>query len=937
MRPYENPAIPVRERVEDLLSRMTTDEKIGLLSTHQLPVPRLGIKEWYVGHEIARGLVNREEDRPSTVFPQPIGMAASFDPEMMLEIGKTAAREARAYANERPVGGLMVWGPTVDLSRDPRWGRTEECYGEDPCLTGEMSAMYTRGLRGEERVWATIPTLKHFCANNHEQERIKDNANLTPRLRHEHYYTAFRTPVIQGGAHSVMTAYNEICHAPAVMNHDLRRVLKKEWGLGFVVTDGADFSQNVLAHHTFDSHARALQACLYAGADCMTDSEECVHAAARLALAQGLISEADIDRAVGNTLESRFLLGHFDQETPYDHLTRADVNTPDDRALNLRAALEGIVLLENNGLLPLRADKHRRIGLFGCNADANLLDWYTGTSSYRISIRQGLTDHGCEVVYDPGWDTVKLLTPNGRFLRLGEDECLYADADADDASEFWYCEHADNGGWTNFRHVGTGRFLYIEGDAVKLGKNEIYGWFTSETFRVTRRQFCPDGENPLVISDYLHGRQLCLDADGRLVCRPKARPDRDVFFACVTVSEGAGRIRALARECDAAVYCGGNDPEQYARECYDRDTILLPRIQRTSIRALHDAGTPFVLVLVSSYPYALGDLHTLPDAVLWTCHAGPELGPALARTLFGAYNPAGRCPVTWYASDDDLPDIGDYDIMKNKMTYRWFDGVPLYPFGYGLSYSRFSYEGLEAAVTPEGIRVSASIRNDSDVDGQEVVQVYAHAQSQRIARPILQLCAFGRIGVPAGATVRFVRTIPFRELEIYDVTRERLCLEAGTFDILLGASSADIRCRTQVEVPGETIPARDLRAGIRAELADDYEGTEIFAHPLTGQTHVRGMRWNNVLTFLNCDMTGTQEIVLHAAAPVEPLTLRVYLDDAPEPAALVTVPSCDAPDDLHACRAPLHADGCHTLRIVMPQGASLGALRTLPGKERDTA
>lgn len=199
MFPFQNPALSDTERADDLVSRLTLDEKIGFLSTHNLPVERLGIGEWYVGCEIARGLVNRSEDKPSTVFPQPMGMSASFDPDMMLEIGKTAAREARAYYNAEPKGGLMVWGPTVDLARDPRWGRNEECYGEDPFLTGEMSIGYTKGLRGDGKVAATIPTLKHFCANNHEEGRGSDNANLNPRLRHEYYYAAFKASIVRGG------------------------------------------------------------------------------------------------------------------------------------------------------------------------------------------------------------------------------------------------------------------------------------------------------------------------------------------------------------------------------------------------------------------------------------------------------------------------------------------------------------------------------------------------------------------------------------------------------------------------------------------------------------------------------------------------------------------------------------------------------------------
>ncbi|MBQ4466034.1 MAG: glycoside hydrolase family 3 C-terminal domain-containing protein, partial [Oscillospiraceae bacterium] len=551
MYPFQNPELTPAERVQDLLSRLTIEEKIGLLATHNLPVERLGIGEWYVGHEIARGLVNREAENPTTVFPQPIGMAASFDKEMMREIGRTAGREARAYNNERPQGGLMVWGPTVDLTRDPRWGRNEECYGEDPCLTGAMAAEYTLGLRGDGKVWNTIPTLKHFCANNHEEERGVDNADLDPRLRHEYYYAAFRTPIRDGGAHSVMTAYNEICHAPAAMNHDLRDVLKKDWGLGFVVTDGADFSQNVTAHKTYTSHAMALKACLNAGTDTMTDVDGCVHAAARKALADGLITEADLDEAIGNLLESRVLLGHFDAENPFSHLTREDVNTDADKALNLRAAREGMVLLNNSQeLLPLDPQAYRKIGLFGQNADVNLMDWYTGTSSYLVSIRKALEERGCEVVYDIGWDIVKLQAPDGKYICIGEDDCLYADADFENAAEFYSCEHDDDLKWTNLRHVQSGRFLTLEGGVPHLGKTEVYGWYTSETLQ----QQYPDRLTGCVISDYLHGSQLTLDKNGRVVCRPKARPDASVMFLMETVSNGRERISELAKSCDAVIY-----------------------------------------------------------------------------------------------------------------------------------------------------------------------------------------------------------------------------------------------------------------------------------------------------------------------------------------------------------------------------------------------
>ncbi|MBR3630891.1 MAG: glycoside hydrolase family 3 C-terminal domain-containing protein, partial [Oscillospiraceae bacterium] len=522
-----------------------------------------------------------------------------------------------------------------------------------------------------------------------------------------------------------------------------------------------------------------------------------------------------------------------------------------------------------------------------------------------------LEQRGCEVVYDPGWDIVILGAPNGRYLCIGEDDCLYADADAANAARFYCCRHDDAGEWVNFRHVESGRFLTLDGDVLKLGKNEIYGWFTSETFKVKRRQFCPDDENPDIISDYLHGRQLCLGTENRVTARQKARPDAAVYFCVCTVDDGWERIGGLAKTCDVAVYCGGNDPEQVARECYDRRTILLPEVQREHLwnlaDDLHGTGIPLIFAIISSYPYALGDAADKPDAILWTSHAGPELGTALAQTLFGENNPAGRLPVTWYASDDDLADIRDYDIAKTKMTYLYFDGKPLYPFGYGLSYSQFRYEGLHAAMTEDGIAVTARITNESGRNGDEVVQIYAHAQSGTIPRPAQWLTGFARLHIPAGETVQFTEVIPLRALAVYDVSRERFCVEAGTYEIRLGASSADIRCGVTVSVPGESIPPRDLTHETRAELYDAQENTEIYADPLSGETHVRGLAWVNALVFKNCELTGVKTLRIRAAAPVDPVKLQVFLDEDKTPLE-VQIPACDGFTDFRTAELPLHAE-----------------------------
>ncbi len=925
--PFQNPELSPSERVRDLLSRLTIDEKIGFLSTHNQPVERLNIGEWFVGQEVARGLVKREQENPTTVFPQPIGMSASFDPDMMLEIGKTVGREARAYYNEDKRGGLMVWGPTVDLCRDPRWGRVEECYGEDPYLTGVMSSAYTKGLRGDGKVWATIPTLKHFCANNHEQDRGVDNANLSPRLKHEYYYEAFRRPIVEGGAYSVMAAYNDICHTPAVMNHDLKNVLKKQWGLGFIVTDGGDFSQNVTFHQVFDSHAKALQACLYAGADTMTDEFSFVQASARKALEMGYISESDVDNAIGSLLESRVLLGHFDPETPFDHLTRADVNTDADKALNFRACREGMVLLENDGTLPLNPEKVKKIGLFGANADCNLMDWYTGISNYLISVKKGLEEKGFDVIYDIGWDIVKIQAPNEKFIRVGEDGFLYADSDKEHADEFYWCLHdsIENGHskWSNLKHVKSGKFVHIPENAPCLGKTEIYGWFTSETFHVDW-----DRRRGHMISDYLHGRQFCLDENQKVVCRPKQRPNETTAFYLECVSGASLRLNQLAKDCDVVVYCGGNDPEQLARECYDRETIDLPDVQADCLCVLCSQNeVPVILLLVSSYPYALFPFQEIANAnaILWTSHAGAELGHAVAETLFGENNPAGRLPLTWYACDEDLPNIKDYDIMSTKMTYRYFDGAVQYPFGHGLSYSKFKYSNMQTAVTSEGVRISADIANVSDRDGDEVVQVYYHAVSKRIIRPDLQLCAFQRMHIKAGETVKFETVIPFAEFQFYDVSREKFCLETGEYEISVGASSFDLHCVRTVTIEGETVPPRDLSKEIRAELYDTQKNTEIYTNPLSGVTHVRGMRWDNSIIFQNCDLTGVKAVTVWASAIVQPQTITI--DCNHQKLTEILVPSCDGYEDFRKLTASVEIDGCHDLELMFGEGVSIRSIQ----------
>ena len=585
MQDFRNPKLPLKERVRDLLSRLTVEEKIGLLSTHQLPVERLGIGEWYVGQEVARGYVSRDPEEPSTVFPQPIGLASTFDPNLMEQLGEIAGEEARFYHRKDPKGHLMLWGPTVDPERDPRWGRTEEGYGEDPFLIGEMTTAYTQGMAGNDPVYRrTIPTLKHFCANNNEKDRILCSSNVTPRTLHEYYYRAFESSIVRGGTGSMMTAYNELSGVPACMNPDLQPLVKDKWGLEFIVTDGADFSQNVLAHRSHATHAEALAACLKNGNDVMTDADDMVAAAARDALDRGLLTEADIDRAVGNSLSGRFRLGEFDGDSCPYNTEPAETDTLLHRAVNRVAAMEQMCLLHNNGILPLHLRPGAKVAVIGPLGSENYRDWYTGISSYAISVADGLRRQLGEenVLFDDGYDVTALQSvQTGKYFSVAEDGTLHAAADTVGEREKFLLHDWDFGSM-NLRACCNGKYVTEDG-AYKAISDTPYEWLIREWLRPE-----PYGDAMRFRSWHDKPMDIALQTDGTLRAVRHGKPSADRLFRLVPVENGIRRAAELAKQADAVILCLGNHPMQVARECYDRPDLELPAHQKALLRAVVD-------------------------------------------------------------------------------------------------------------------------------------------------------------------------------------------------------------------------------------------------------------------------------------------------------------------------------------------------------------
>ncbi len=862
------------KKASEIAEQLTVEELLGLTSTHQNEIKRFGLDEFYIGTEVARGYVGREPDKISTVFPQPIGLAGTFDTELMEDLGKVAGTEARAYFNRDGKGGIILWGPTVDMERDPRWGRTEEAYGEDPYLTGKMAAAYTRGMADPDGngYYLTIPTLKHFCANNNENDRVNCDAFLPPRLKHEYYYAPFIYAIMFGKAKSIMTAYNSVNGVPAIMNPDIGEVLKKKYGLWFAVSDGGDFTQNVTAHRYSPSMSKAYAESLKAGCNIMTDSETAVKTAAKRALSRGLITEDELRQSAAEVIAARLRLGVGMKNCYYNHTSAAAINCEEANEWCLRAALEQVVLLKNDGILPIK-NAPKKIAVVGPLADCNLRDWYTGYFTGAVSVYEGVKREfpDSKVSCDRLWDTVIIKAPNDKYLSVHKDGCAYADAQPDGAARFelrvW---HGTNGEKLfNLFSVKHRKFLRMTDGGLKLHKDVIYDWFTGETFLAK-----PDRGGD-IIEDYRLGMRMTVDEDGRITFVKQHAVTPELLFTAEVQSSGAERAQKLAKSADLIVWCVGNDPMQVARECYDRTTLALPPFTSPAVEG---AESKTVMVLISSYPYSIVNENDTLPAILYTTHAGAHLGTAVARTISGKNNPSGHLAMTWYASDNDLPDIHDYDIEKTGMTYMYFKGTPLYPFGHGLSYSEFVITDMKPGSvyyrgkdTHELLFMTVKVRNVSDTAGTAVVQVYFRAYDSTYSRPDKKLCGFERIFLPAGAEEEVKISISDLPFMVYDTVLGRCVMEECAYELLAGFSSADTPRSAVIKVHGHHPSVR--RGTIPAISFDDYGNVRIckdYVYTYGG--------WGSV-TYRNADLSGARKLILKASAVIGFDELTVKIND----------------------------------------------------------
>ncbi|MGZ3118052.1 glycoside hydrolase family 3 C-terminal domain-containing protein [Streptomyces sp. H62] len=934
--PFRDPRLPFAKRVDDLLARLTLDEKTAFLHQFAPAVERLGVAAFRTGQEALHGVAWMG---PATVFPQAVGLGATWNEDLVRRVGEAVSREARAMRARDERVGLNVWSPTVNLLRHPLWGRNEEGYSEDPRLTSAIATAYTRGLRGgHPTYWRTAPVLKHWLAHNNETDRDTSSASVRPRVLHEYDLRAFRATVEAGAVAGVMPAYNLVNGRPNHLSPHLGRHLRTWTEDDLLVCSDAGAPSNLVdSEHYFDTHEEATAAALRAGVDSFTDhgtDSSRIVARVRGALEQGLLTEADVDAAVRRQLSVRFRLGEFDPEhDPHAPATAEDVtaafDTPAHRQLAREAAEQAVVLLKNDGVLPLAPDA--RIAVVGLLADECKLDWYSGTLIHRSTPLEGVYERfGAErVSFAEGVDRVRLRTAAGTFLHV-----LPSDGAADRAAGTeGALDPALLAGRTDLPPLTTdatgtelalvdwgeglltlrapdGRYLSVAEDGfVRASADQPGGWVVQETFRLE-----PHGDGHLLRHTGTGGH-VRVAADGVKVAAPDAADAADApeVFGLVVTERGEDAVARAAAGADVVVVVAGNDPHINGRETEDRTTLRLPAHQERLLRAARAANPATVLALTSAYPYAL-DAEALP-AVLWTAHGGQAAGTALARVLAGDVSPAGRLPQTWYADDADLPGLLDYDVIGSRQTYLYFEGTPLFPFGHGLSYASFAYADLSARAEAGRVSVSFTVTNTGDVTADEVPQLYVRAEDPSVPRPRRELLAHRRITLAPGATADVSFDVPSSALAFWDVALDRWRLEPGPYALLVGASCEDVRLSATVTLDGEPTAPRPVRErGLAAAGFDEQSGTEIVDLTKTAGDAVTPVAGRTgELLYRACDFgAGVDGVTVSVAGEG---TVEIALDGGPAPVVLSADTPASGPYAYTELRAALAAEGVHDLRI----------------------
>lgn len=731
---YKNTSLSFEERAIDLVSRMTLEEKVAQLNSIVPAIERLDIPHFKYHNEALHGISEAPGGvlARATSFPQAIGMGSTWNPDLVHEITTAISDEIQAYRN---LGKMdpSIWSPNINMLRDPRWGRNDEAYSEDPYLMSRIAVAYVRGIQGDHpKYLKSISAPKHFVANNSEYNRHDGNSEVAERWLREYYFPAYKACFQEAGAFSTMCAYNRVNGIPACASEWLlTKVLRDEWGFdGYVVSDcGAIL--DIFENHNYVETAEEASA-IAVKAGCELNCGPVYEAALLDACKAGLISEDEISTAVERLFVARFKLGLLadPEEYPYSDISEEVIESEKHQKLALEAAREAIILLKNeDDALPLSRDINS-IAVIGPNADKCQLGSYSGIPSRRISVLQG--------IQEKVGDKIEVFHERGCNITF-KDKINFS-------PEEW-----------------------IEPEE---GKDQV----SHEQIYATSVQ---DIEFKMLYDEYLENIE---ETDEALMAR----------------------AIDLAKTVDQVVLVMGTN-RFVSNEEADAEDLNWPGMQGELIKKVYEANPNVILVTVKGFQIKLNwEDENLP-AIIEAWYAGQEQGHAIADVLFGDYNPGGRLPVTYYKTADHLPHIGDYDITKGR-TYWFIDKEPLYPFGYGLSYTTFKYSNLTVNAKEFSnakdmeILVSLDVSNTGQVGGDEVVQLYVKDIESSVIQPEKELREFKRISIAAGETKTVQLQLSYDDFTFWNENTGDFDIEEGKFEIQVGGSSQDIRLSERIEI-----------------------------------------------------------------------------------------------------------------------------------------
>jgi beta-glucosidase len=862
---FRDPTRSFEERAADLVSRMTLEEKVSQLQNNAPAIDRLGVPAYEWWNEALHGVARAG---PATVFPQAIGLAATFDPKLLFTEATAISDEGRAKHQQAlrldqhgRYQGLTFWSPNINIFRDPRWGRGQETYGEDPYLMARMGVAFVKGMQGDDpKYLKLVATAKHYAVHSGpESERHHFDVHPTEIDLHETYLPAFRALVQEGHVDSVMGAYNRVDGESASASPRLlQEILRKDWGFnGYVVSD-CDAIEDIYTQHKIvatAAEASALAVKSGLDLDCGTTFKALTDA-----VHQGLLTEADIDVSVRRVMLARFRLGMFDPpaQVRWTRIPYSVNQSAEHDKLARRAAQSSIVLLKNDHLLPLSRSVGT-VAVIGPTADEimSLLGNYYGTPATPVTILDGIRQAvgpSTKVIYAHGADLVEgredpraasaidssYLRPGPGMAQAGLKGEYFRGRDftgqpvmtrVDSRVAFRWDRGSPTDDLVAQGELAPDRALPADNFCIRwtgqltpptsgryelsVGADDGFRLYVDGKLLLDEWHVSPRLQSKSAFIELQAGRPYDIrleyfedtrDAEVRLAWRqPGFQSPQD-------------EAMAAAKAADVVVFVGGLTGDVEGEEMKvsfpgfaggDRTDIRLPASQEKLLEALQATGKPVVLVLTTGSALAVDWAKAHIPAILVAWYPGQRGGNAVADVLFGDVNPAGRLPVTFYKGPEQLPAFDDYS-MRGR-TYRYFEGEPLYPFGYGLSYTQFRYSGLKldrSSVPRDGeLNVSVTVKNVGSRAGDEVVQLYVRSQDTTYPRPLRELRGFERINLEKGTEQRVsFSLVPGKDLTRYDEAKKAYVVDPGRYEVLIGASSADIRQTATFTVASETAP-----------------------------------------------------------------------------------------------------------------------------------